>query len=449
MDIISSLPRSTGIYIMKDQSGKPIYVGKAKNIKIRVKSYFQGNGKDGRPQIPFLLKEIKSFDYIVTNNERDALLLENSLIKKHKPKYNIQLKDDKTYASLRLSINDKFPRLSFTRKLRNDGAAYFGPFASGGALKQTARLVHKLFPIRDCTDGKFRNHRDRPCLHYYLNMCSGPCAGKITVEKYGDIVEQARIFLSGDKKKLIKVLEKKMFTASEDMRYEDAAYYRDQIKYLKKNLEAEKFKSSNLKEKDIIGFHKDSNNYEFVVLFSRDGSVVDKSQFSLNNKHLTESQVLREFVGRLYHDHQYIPTQIVVQESIEDKSLYEELLTNKKGKKVEIVVPKRGLNLKLLDLAKMNAKENYSTNIYLKNKELYLLERLKNTLSLKRTPRNIECFDISNTQGDNSVASMVRFTDGLPDKKRYRRFKIKSVIGPDDFASLKEVLLIADSRLGL
>ena len=437
--LVKNLPTKTGVYIMKDGRGKTIYVGKAKNIRSRVGSYFNKSG-DNRYQTNFLVKEINSIDYLITNDEREALLLENSLIKNQKPKYNIRLKDDKTYASLCLTVKEKFPKLIFTRRIRDDGSVYFGPFSSSGALKQTKKIVHKLFPVRDCTNEKFKRHWDRPCLNYNLKICSGPCANKINEEDYESIVNQARSFLTGNKRQLLKILRDNMRKASQEMRYEDAAYQRDQIFLLEKNIEVDKRINSDRKDKDIIGFNNDNGLYEFVVLFFRGGSIVDNAEFSIKNISENDAQVLREFVGRFYQNGRYIPSEIIIQQKIEDKELYENLLTEKRGKKVKILVPNRGSKAKLLNLAINNSKENYKIRQKEKLNEQNILKKLQKSLSLKEIPESIECFDISNIQGTNPVASLVRFKEGKPDKSMYKRYKVKTVKGPNDFASMYEIL---------
>jgi len=439
-EFIDSLPSAVGVYIMKNSNGKPVYIGKARNLKARVRSYFHTSSGDNRLQIPHLVDDIADIDYMVAGSDRDALLLENSLIKKHKPKFNVQLKDDKTYASLRLSIKDKYPKLTFARRIKDDGAVYFGPFASGGALKQVKRLVHKLFPVRDCSEEKFKRHWQRPCLNYNLRLCLGPCAGKVGEDEYREVSQNAVQFLSGNKQGLLQVLRKSMYAASEDMRYEDAAYYRNQIKYLQNNMEVDRFISSSLLDKDIIGVYKENNNYEFLVLHSREGQIVDKSDFSVRSINPYYSKVLEEFVGRFYQEGRYLPKEILLPAKIENINTYQEILSERKGKKVEIKVPRRGAKLKLIELARTNARENYNKNNLRSRRERKLLKDLQNSLELKKFPDAIECFDISNIQGEHTVASLVRFENGKPCKGKYRRYRIKSVTGPNDFASMDEVI---------
>jgi len=437
--LLKNIPKKTGIYIMKNTNGKPVYIGKAKDLKNRVSSYFNQKG-DNRPQIGYLVKEIYSIDYIVTKGEREALILENSLIKTHKPKYNIRLKDDKSYSFLSITYKDKFPKLLRTRRVKEDGSLYYGPFASAGALKQTKYLVHKLFQLRDCTDEKFKRHWQRPCLNYNLHLCLGPCAEKVSREKYSETVNQAKSFLSGDKKQLVTMLKKDMYRAAEETNFEEAAYLRDQIKLLTNDLDVQKVPSSNFDDKDIIGIFESGGNFELIVLFSRFGSIIDKSEFSINGVYSGEEEVMQQFLSRFYQDRRYIPKEIILRTRIEDKGIYQDWLSEKKGKKVDITTPSRGSKLRLLNLADKNAEEIFNKKIVIYQNNKSLLESLKKSLSLKALPKTVECFDISNIQGTNAVASMVRFADALPDKNRYRHYKIKTVSGPDDYASMYEVL---------
>jgi len=448
-EILKALPASTGVYLMKDTNGRAIYIGKAKNLRNRVRSYFhQGMGGDQRPQIPYLMQEIHDLDYFVTQNEREALILENALVKKHKPKYNILLKDDKNYASLRLDPKEKFPRLTYTRRILKDGAMYFGPFASGEALRQTKRLIHKIFPLRDCTDEKFKRHSRRPCLNYYMKLCLGPCAGKVEEVRYREVVEQTKMFLKGERKEIIKILRKNMNKASEELRYEDAALYRDQIKLLEKNLDVERLISASLKDKDIVGFYREGENVEFVVLFSRGGAIIDKAGYSFDNATWEDKEILREFLERFYGNDRFIPNEILIPLCFEGLEALSEWLSEKQGKKVRISIPKRGARVKLIELAGRNAEESFKRKSAEKQKELYLIQRVKEALFLSKLPVSIECFDISNIQGNLAVASMVRFENGKPVRKRYKKFRIKTVFGANDYAMMYEVLSRRFKRAG-
>ena len=438
--LLNNIPKKTGIYIMRNTGGKPVYIGKAKDLKSRVSSYFNQSG-DNRPQINYLVSEIDSIDYIVTKGEREALILENSLIKSHKPKYNIRLKDDKSYSFLTITGKDKYPKLLRSRRVREDGSQYYGPFASAGALKQTKHLVHKLFQLRDCTDEKFKRHWQRPCLNYNLKLCLGPCADKVSIRK-STLMQFRRLksFLSGDKKQLISMLKKDMYRAAEETNFEEAAYLRDQVKLLTNDLDVQKVLSSNFDDKDIVGVYKSGETIEIVVLFSRFGSIIDKSEFSLNSLYADENETMQQFIGRFYQDGRYIPKEIILGSGITDKKLYEDWLSDKKGKKVAITRPVRGAKLRLLTLAQKNAEESFNKKVLTNKSNTSLLESLKKSLSLRSLPKTIECFDNSNIQGTNPVASLVRFKDAMPDRQRYRRYKIKTVSGPDDYASMHEVL---------
>ena len=446
LELSRSFPATTGVYIMKGPGGTPVYIGKAKNLRARVMSYFQ-RGSD-RGQIPYLVREVDSIDYVVTEGESEALFIENSLIKRHKPKYNIRLKDDKTFSSLRLSVGERFPRLSRTRRIRDDGALYFGPFASGKFLKSTVNLVHRLFPLRDCTQSKFERHSTRPCLNYFMKLCSGPCAGKISEEDYGELVSQAASFLRGERKKLVRMIREMMERASEEGRYENAAYYRDQLVSLEENAEIEKVTSSRFEDMDIVGFYRDSENYEFTVLLSRGGSVVDKLDFSVKSPHGDEAECVREFLGRFYFSDHYIPKRVLLPLSIRDREGYSEWLTEKKGKRVYVETPRRGAKSELVRFAMKNARESFARKAEEKAKQGTLLRGIRKSAGIKRVPYAIECFDISNIQGHQTVASLVRFRNAKPERDRYRRYRITATSGQDDFRSMYEVVYRRALRVG-
>jgi len=436
----ASVPASTGVYLLKDKKGRSLYIGKAKNLRSRVLSYM-GEGEElQRPHIAYVMSEAEDVDYFVTRNEREALILENSLIKQKKPKYNIRLRDDKNYLSLRLDPREKFPRLSLTRRVLKDGAVYYGPFASADALKKAKRLIHKVFPLRDCTDDKFRRHSSRPCLSYYMGQCLGPCAGKAGEEEYRDVADRAKMFLRGEKKRIIELLKDNMEKASAEMRYEDAAHYRDQVKLLEKNLDDQMFVTPDTKDRDIVGFHREGQNIEFNVLFSRGGSLVDKAEYSFKNAAGAEEELLAEFLSQFYGGSRFIPNEIVIPAEIEGRGAFSEWLSGRRGRKVSIEVPVRGKKARQVELANRNALESFQRKHASELKELDLMERVRSALHLGRVPAAIECFDISNIQGDLAVASLVRFENGKPAKEGYRTYRIKTVEGPNDYAMMYEVL---------
>ncbi len=437
---LKSIPQSTGVYLLKDAKGRSIYIGKAKNLRSRIRSYLSEREGGQRPQIISLMKDVADVDYVVTRNEREALVLESSLIKQKKPRYNIRLKDDKNYLSLRLDTREAFPRLSLTRRVLKDGAIYYGPFASADALKKAKRLIHKIFPLRDCNDEKFKRHAARPCLNYYMGLCLGPCAGKSGEEGYRDVVEQARMFLKGEKKRIIKLLRDSMERASGEMKYEDAANYRDQIRLLEKNLDEQMFVTPSTKDKDVVGFYREGRRVEFSALFFRGGSLVDSAHYSFKNTAGDDSEVLEEFLSQFYGGNRFVPREIIVPLNIERVQAIALWLSEKQGRKVRISVPERGAKVKEVELANRNSLESFQRKYAEELKEVGLLERLKSSLHLTKLPVAIECFDISNTQGATAVASMVKFENGVPDKESYKRFKIKNVQGPNDYASMHEVL---------
>ena len=448
LELCGSFPRASGVYIMKGGDGSPLYIGKAKNLRSRAAAYFRPEGGRERRQVSFLVKEVDSVDYVVTGSESEALFVENSLIKRHQPKYNVLLKDDKTFSSLRLSVGEEFPRLSRTRRIRDDGAVYFGPFASGKFLKRTLRLVHRLFPLRDCTQNKFERHSTRPCLNYFMKLCSGPCAGKISEKDYTKLVEGAEGFLRGEKKKLARTVREMMKKASDEGRYENAAWYRDQLKSLEENADIAKVRTSGFEDIDAVGFHGDSGRYEFTVLLSRGGSVVDKLDFSVKSFHADEKEALREFLGRFYFSCGQVPKRILLPVGIRDAGAYVEWLSEKRGKRVYIEIPRRGAKSELVRLAVKNAGESFSRKVEEKAREASLLEGVRKSIGLKRVPYTIECFDVSNIQGNQTVASLVRFRNAKPERNRYRRYRITAVTGQDDFRSMYEVVCRRALRSG-
>jgi len=445
---LKTIPQSTGVYLLKNEKGRSIYIGKAKNLRSRITSYLNEGEGGLRAQILFLMREVVDVDYFVTRNEREALVLENSLIKQKKPRYNIRLRDDKNYLSLRLDPREKFPRLSLTRRVLKDGAIYYGPFASADALKKSKRLIHKIFPLRDCTDEKFRRHAARPCLNYYMGLCLGPCAGKSGEEGYRDVVDRARMFLRGEKKQIIKILRTSMQKASDEMRYEDAAGYRDQIRLLEKNLDAQMFVTPSTKDKDVVGFYREGPRVEFAVLFFRGGSLVDRATYSFNNAVGGDEEILEEFLSQFYGGNRFVPGEIVVPLNVQRSGDIGEWLSEKQGRKVLINTPSRGVKLKEAELANRNALESFQRKYSEELKEVGILERIKSSLHLTKLPLSIECFDISNTQGATAVASMVKFENAAPAKDGYRKFKIKNVEGPNDYASMYEVLSRRLNRAG-
>jgi len=432
-------PDSTGVYLMKGKKGKILYIGKAKNLENRIKSYLNKNHND-RYQVNFLIGEIKDIEFIVTRNERDAFLLENTLIKKHKPKYNIQLKDDKTYFLLKLDLNHEFPRLYFTRRQTDDNSLYLGPFSSADSLKKTKRLLHRMFPLRDCTHSKFLRHNDRPCINYNMKLCSGPCAKRITAEDYKSIVDRFELYTRGKFTEIIKILRENMREASRDLKFEDAAMLRDQLEFLNMHLDHRGLVNSLRKSRDILGIYSESGATSIVILFYRNGSIIDKSEYYFDNVVGDQVQLLEEFIISYYSSSQNFPIEINLPFKLSDMSYIEEWINMRSRRKVKINVPLRGKKLEDIKLANGNAINTYERHSIKSSSIKNMLKYLKTSLHLKRIPHAIECYDISNIQGREPVASLVRFENGLKIKEKFKRYRIKTVTCANDFAMIKEVV---------
>ena len=436
---IDRLPTHPGVYLFKDKKGTILYVGKAGNIKHRVSSYFQKpTGKDLKTLM--MLEKVTDIDIIVTDTEKEAFILENNLIKVHHPRYNVKLRDDKNYPCLRLSIGEEFPTLTIVRRIKKDDSLYFGPYPSATSLRDTLRLIRRLFPIRTCLDIKFSG-RLRPCINYEMDRCAGPCCGKINRDQYWEMVHQVRMFLEGKNKDLVESLRKKMGEESEQLHFEKAAKIRDQVEYIEHVIEKQKIVSSDFVDQDVIGFHRQDHTFVVHPLFVRGGKLLGGKGFIFPFTGLPEKEVLSSFLHQYYREGKFIPEQILIPEAIPEQDLVEQWLTDLKGKRVRIFVPMKGDKRHLLEMARENAEQYLLGKDELEKEEGRLLEVLKEKLHLKKIPRRIEAFDISNLQGENAVGSMVFFDGGKPDKERYRHFKIKTIEGADDYAMMYEVLL--------
>ena len=436
---IDRLPINSGVYLFKDKKGTILYIGKAGNIKHRVSSYFQKpTGKDLKTLA--MLEKVTGIDTIVTDTEKEAFILENNLIKVHHPRYNVKLRDDKNYPCLRLSMEEEFPTLTIVRRIKKDGSLYFGPYPSATSLRETLRLIRRLFPIRTCLDTKFSG-RLRPCINYEMDRCSGPCCGKIDRDQYREIVHQIRMFLEGKNRDLVESLKRKMEEESEQLHFEKAAKIRDQIEYIEHVIEKQKIVSSDFVDQDVIGFHRQDHRFIVYPLFIRGGKLLGGKGFTFPSKGLPDEEVLSSFLHQYYREGKFIPEQVWIPKTIPEQGLVEEWLTDLKGKRVRIFVPVKGEKKHLLEMARENAEQYLLGKDELEKEEERLLEALKEKLHLKKIPRRIEAFDISNLQGGNAVGSMVFFENGKPDQERYRHFKIKTIKGADDYAMMYEVLL--------
>lgn len=430
---LKKLPHRPGVYIMHDKDDNIIYVGKAISLKNRVTQYFRKSRKTKR--IQNMVSLVDHFEYIVVDNEAEALILECNLIKKNKPKFNVLLKDDKTYPYIKINIKDDFPNVYITRKILNDGAKYFGPYANAGAAKEMVDFIKEKFKIRQCKTFKYK---DRPCLNYHIKKCFGPCMGYISKEEYRKQISDIMALLEGKTDKVVKELEEQMQEASNKMEFEKAAYIRDKIVAIRRI--AEKQKVSNITENDIdvIGLARNDFEVCIEIFFVRKTKMIGREHFFFQNlEDETDKQILSEFVKQYYIGKEILPNKIMIKEEIEEKELIEDWLSKEAGRKVEIKTPQKGEKLRLVEMAERNALITLEN----KNKEKYsILAELKEVLKMNKLPRKIECFDISNLSGTNMVAGMCVMQDGKINKKLSKRFRIKEVIGQDDVACMKEVV---------
>ena len=440
---LRKLPNKPGVYIMHDKDDTILYVGKAINRHNRVRSYFKENIGRG-PQIDKMVSLIARFEYIVTDSELEALVLENNLIKENRPKYNTMLKDDKTYPYIKVTVGEEYPRILLVRQMKKDKARYFGPFTSGG-VKETIDLINKLYKLRTCnrrlpTDiGK-----ERPCLNYHINQCSAPCQGYISKEEYAAQIEQALDFLNGKYQPIIKELREKMQAASEAMEYEDAIKYRDLVENIKKISETQKMSDNVGEDKDIIALAIDGNETVVQVFFLRNGKLIGREHFYMTQiEEPTVDKILTSFVKQFYAGTPFIPREIMLQEPIEDMELVEKWLSTKKGARVHLRVPLKGSKEKLVELAAKNAalvlNQDRERIRREEGRTIGAVKEIEDLLGLKGLSR-MEAFDISNTSGFANVGSMVVYEKGKPKRSDYRKFKMKTVAGPDDYACMHEVL---------
>lgn len=446
---IKLLPTYPGVYVMLDKDNVVIYVGKAKNLKNRVTTYFRNGFK--REKVAKMVMNIVDFYYIITPSEADALSLENNLIKKYKPKYNILLKDDKTYPYIKINLKEEFPTFTLTRKFKNDGAKYFGPYMLGVSVSEILDIVKEAYQIRPCSIKINPLKPKKECLNYHIGLCYAPCANKISKNEYFERVKRAIDFLSGNDDEAENLLTEKMQSAVEREDFERAVILRDKIKMLSKLKERKITNISRFITADIIAIKDDGIFSSVSIMFVRSGRMSGVKTFSLET--LSEGdERLVEFINRYYVAGREIPDELIISKETEFNGAIIDYLTNLKGKKVELTVPKKGVKYSLLEMAEKNAEDYLTRQINkIKHKDdmtIVACEKLQELLSLKKYPKRIECFDISHVSGVDKVGSMVVFIDGVPSKEDYRRFKIKTVEGNNDFLSLKEVLTRRLSKLG-
>lgn len=443
---LKKLPHTPGVYIMHDKSDAIIYVGKAIDLFNRVHSYFRVGYKKS-PKIEKMVTQIKRFEYIITDSELEALVLENNLIKEHEPKYNTMLKDDKTYPYIMVTLGEKFPRVKSSRTMKKDKSRYFGPFTSNYAVKETLDLLNKAYKIRTCNKKLTGEPEGRPCLNYHIGQCMAPCTGKVSEEEYRENIDKVLDFLGGNYSSIVKDLEAKMNAASEALDFETAATYRDLINSVKAVTQKQKITDHDGDDKDVIAIARDKQDNEAViqVFFVRDGKLIGREHFYMTHVSSTETDadVLGDFVKQFYAGTPYIPKEIMLPTELEEAGLIEEWLTGRKESRVYIKVPKIGSKEKLVELARKNAALVLNQDRErLKREEgrtIGAVKEIQELLGLDKLNR-MEAFDISNTSGFENVGSMVVFEKGKPKRSDYRKFKIKTVAGPDDYACMHEVL---------
>ena len=444
---LKKLPDKPGVYIMHNSSDEIIYVGKAVKLKNRVRQYFQ-NSKNKTAKTTALVSHIAYFEYIVTDSEMEALLLECNLIKEHRPKYNVMLKDDKTYPYIKVTVNEDYPRIFITRKYVKDKSRYFGPITDVTAAKETVELINKLFPIRKCRKSLPKEiGKERPCLNYHIGQCAAPCDNLISKEEYNKIVDEVLAVLEGKYDYIIKYLEELMYDASEKMDFEKAASYRDRIAGVKKIMEKQKITNSGAGDSDVIAFSRAMDEALVQVFFIRGGKLSGREHFLINAPdYIDRSGIMTQFVKQFYSGTAYIPKELILEEELvpEEEGAILELLESMRGSKVTITVPKKGEKHKMVELAAGNAAitfERIGERIKKEQRQTTgALQEIKEILGLNEIPYRIESYDISNTQGFESVGSMVVFENGKSKNSDYRKFRIKTVIGANDFASMEEVI---------
>ncbi|MBW2037368.1 MAG: excinuclease ABC subunit UvrC [Deltaproteobacteria bacterium] len=436
---LSRLPSRPGVYLMKDGKGRIIYVGKALDLKKRVSSYFRKTGhKDLKTAI--LIEKIEDFDTILTTTEKEGLILESNLIKKHRPRYNVVLRDDKRYPSLRLDRNSPYPNLTIVRKIKKDGALYFGPFASAHSVRETLKFIHRTFKIRKCRD-RVPKRRARPCLNYQMGLCLGPCSLPVDPALYATVVDEVIMFLKGRMPELIKSIREKMEAAAARQDFEAAAAHRDRLFAVQQTLEKQVVTSTDFQDRDVLGIARKGRAALIMGFFIRGGLLLGDRPFYFKDSVANDAELISSFLKQYYQNAPFVPKEILLPAAPEDQRLLEEWLSELKGEKVKIILPKRGEKAMLLHMAEENAGKSLEEHLSAAMAEETVLERLQKRLGLSRRPERIECFDLSNIAGTESVGGMVVFERGKPVPQAYRKYRIKTAPGADDYAMLREVLM--------
>ena len=435
---LQNLPDSPGVYLMKNAKGHVIYIGKAVSLKSRVRSYFQKGVKGEKTEI--MVRQIVDLETVVTHTELEALALESNLIKKHRPRYNIVLRDDKNYPYLRFDMKSDYPRLEVVRRLKKDGALYYGPYVPAGGMWETLALIRRTFPIAPCKIEFRTDSPSRPCIQFQIGRCMGPCTGKADKVRYQDMTEQVRLFLEGKNRDLLGMLKRRMEEASENTEYERAAELRDRIVKIEGALEKQKIISSGFENQDVIGMAFEAGHADIQVLFIRNGMLLGRKDFYLDDvRGVNEEEVLNDFLRQFYSKEMIVPQEILLPQEIVDRTMFESWLMETHGEKTD-VLSLNGGKRELQKMASVNAAQSLREHLLSRKSKERILMNLQKELGLINLPRRIEAFDISTIQGEESVASMVSFENNMPDKSQYKKFKIKSVERQDDFASMAEVV---------
>jgi excinuclease ABC subunit C len=439
-EIIPRLPVQPGVYLMKGDEGKVLYVGKAKNLRARLRSYV-GPGAEAYPKVRFLMPKVKELDHIVTKTEKEALLLENTLIKRYRPRYNVNLRDDKTYLHMMVDRSHPFPRFVPVRRPQGKpGRLLFGPYSSAGAMRDTLRQIHKMYPLRTCSDREFQT-RKRPCLQHQMGRCSGACAREISAEKYNDMVDQAILILQGKIDEVVRILEKEMKEASDHMRFEEAAQIRDRVRSIRLTMERQRVVGSQEEDRDVIGLYGEGGHVEISLLLIREGNLVERRGFPFSETVIPASELLRSFLLQYYSQPgRSIPAEILLPLELEDREAAEGFLSDLLGASCSLRTPKRGEKKQLISLAELNAKSLYEEHVGDDRRRLTVLLEIQKKLAMGKPPNRIECFDISNLRGEMAVGSRVVFREGLSFQNGYRRYKIRIPKGADDYGMMYEVL---------
>tara|TARA_B100000809_G_scaffold247885_1_gene277400 strand:+ start:783 stop:2624 length:1842 start_codon:yes stop_codon:yes gene_type:complete len=447
---LAAVPLQPGVYLHRDSAEKVLYVGKSASLRNRLRSYF-GSKKNLDAKTLELVSRIDDFEYIVTESEQEALLLENSLIKEHKPKYNIRLKDDKTYPYIKVDLSEDFPRVYVTRRTANDGARYFGPFASAGSVRKTLDLLKRLFPYRSCTKAITGND-SRPCLEYHIKRCVAPCTGYASRVDYSEVIAQVVMFLEGNTKEVVLNLKTTMLEASDNLEFERAGALRDRLKAIEKVYEGQNVVGLGREDLDVIGAAYGGEEAWVEIFFIRQGKLIGRDHFTMSGTREEDGhEILARFIEQFYSSASHVPRRILVPETISGKEMIASWLQTKRSGPVEIAIPQRGAKRRLINMVTTNAAQGLE-QLKLKwisdsTRMETAMSELQEELNLPQPPQRIECYDVSHIQGTNTVASMSVFQDGKPLSSNYRRFKIKSHSGNDDFASMREVLTRRFKRL--